>query len=218
VIEPKFIRWESHPAYDWTVKGYPGDGRRCEITKQDWEELRNVVDEKTLAAFKGRKGCPACVDQAETWAWLEFSDGSKKIASYSFSNPPAPIASLLRKMDNIANKCPSEMVMIGGGGKPVPYASEHRKPTKVVEPMYAESAKASGIHGNVVVTLIVGKNGEVETVTAASGNEKLRTAAIDAVQQWKWDPLLLNGEPVRFRTSAVVHFVFDTNKGVGTDK
>ena len=89
---------------------------------------------------------------------------------------------------------------------------------KIVEPIYPESAKAAGIQGNVVVTLIVGKNGEVETVTAATGNEKLRTAAIDAVQQWKWDPLLLNERPVRFRTRAVVHFVLDTKKAAGAEE
>lgn len=56
---------------------------------------------------------------------------------------------------------------------------------------------------------IVGRTGDVETVTAANGPEKLRQAAIDALQQWKWNPLLLNGKPRRFRTKAVVHFVLD---------
>jgi hypothetical protein len=43
----------------------------AEITKQDREELRNVVDEKTLAASKSGEGCAACVDQTETWRWVK---------------------------------------------------------------------------------------------------------------------------------------------------
>lgn len=61
---------------------------------------------------------------------------------------------------------------------------------------------------------IVGRTGDVETVTAANGPEKLRQAAIDALQQWKWNPLLLNGKPRRFRTKAVVHFVARQEKPV----
>ena len=78
VIEPGSIRWETHPAYDWTVKGYPGDHRACKITKQDWEELRKLIHRKTLAGFAGRNGGSASVDQPETWTSVEFSDEQKK--------------------------------------------------------------------------------------------------------------------------------------------
>jgi TonB family protein len=142
--------------------------------------------------------------QADTWVGIQFSDGTKKAASYDFSHPPRLIAGLLRKIDTTAANCPSEMVF--SGGKPTPTVSDVR-PVKVVEAVYPESARSAKIHGSVVVYVIVGRTGDVETVTAANGPEKLRQAAIDAVQQWKWNPLRLNRKPLRFRTKAVVHFV-----------
>jgi TonB family protein len=217
VIEPRSVHWEQHPAYDWTLKGYPDERRTCTITKQDWEGLRSSIDEKVLIAFNGRTECRACVDLPDSWVEVDFSDGTKKLASLGLSNLSPAIADLLRKINAIAGKCPSETVLIGGGGRPTATERYSRKPTKTVEPDYPEPAKSARIQGDVVVTLIVATNGHVEAVTAATGNEKLRTAAVEAVQQWEWEPLLLFGKPSRFRTRAVVHFVLSDNQKSAAD-
>jgi protein TonB len=39
-----------------------------------------------------------------------------------------------------------------------------------------------------------------------SGNPLLVTAAFDAVRQWKYQPTLLNGEPVPVEMQVTVHF------------
>lgn len=217
VIEPRSVHWEQHPAYDWTIKGFPDERRTCIITKQEWDGLRSSIDEKMLMAFTGRTECRACVDLPDSWAEVDFNDGTKKLASLGSSNPPSAIADLLRKIDAIAGKCPSETVLIGGGGRPTATEKYSRKPTKTVDPVYPGPAKSARIQGDVVVTLIVATDGRVETVTAATGDEKLRTAAVEAVQQWEWEPLLLFGKPSRFRARAVVHFALSDNQKSAAD-
>jgi TonB family protein len=209
VIEPRSVHWEQRPSYDWTLNGFPDERRTCPITKQDWEGLGSSIDEKVLAAFTGQTSCSACVDLPERWVQVDFSDGTKKHASLGLSNLPPAIENLLRKIDAIAGKCPSETVIMGSGGRPTATERYSRKPTKTVEPDYPEAALSARIQGDVIVTLIVATNGHVETVTAATGNEKLRTAAVEAVQQWEWEPLLVFGKPSRFRTRAVVHFALN---------
>jgi TonB family protein len=205
-IEPGFIRWQREPSFDWVEKGVPAEKRTCKITKQDWDGLRNSIDPKTIATFTGIKGCPACVDQPETWAALDFSDGTKKSVLYDWANPPAEIAALLRHIGVVEARCPSQLSMVGGGSKPISTVLYSAKPTKTVEPVYPDSAKAAGSHDTVIVYVVVGRTGEVETVTAVDGPAELRQAAIDAAQQWKWEPHQLNGQPIRFRTKAVVSF------------
>ena len=74
------------------------------ITKQEWEDLQHFIDAKVQAEFTGRVGCPACVDQPESWAQLEFSDGTSKTLSYNFSNPSPAIATLLKKIQALWTK------------------------------------------------------------------------------------------------------------------
>jgi TonB family protein len=205
-IERGSISWEREPSSDWVEKGVPAEKRTCEITKQDWDGLINSIDPKTIAQFTGIEGCPACVDQPEMWAELDFSDGTKKAVDYGFSQNPPEIVTLLRRIEAIAAKCPSQLLVVGDAAEPVSTALYAAKPTKIVDPVYPESAKANGSQVSVIVYVVVGKSGAVETVTAADGPEKLRQAAIDAARQWRWEPHLLDGQAIRFRTKAVVYF------------
>jgi len=102
IVEPGAIRSIARSSSD--KKEFPDWTRKSGITKQDWEDLQNFIDAKVLAAFTGRKGCPACLDQPESWAELEFSDGTTKSVSYDFSHPPAEIAGLLEKIKAIGAK------------------------------------------------------------------------------------------------------------------
>jgi hypothetical protein len=99
IVEPGSIRSISQFASD--KKKFPDRTMKSRITKQDWEGLQNFIDAKVLAAFTGRQGCPACADQPESWAELEFSDGTTKSLSYDFSNPPPAISGLLERIKTI---------------------------------------------------------------------------------------------------------------------
>ena len=85
------------------------------------------------------------------------------------------------------------------------------KPTKMVKPLYPESAKSAGIQGRVVTYIVIGKTGDVERVEPLSGPKELWPATVDALKQWMWKPFLFNGNPTRVRTKATINFVLDAS-------
>jgi len=99
VIEPGSIRSVSRSFSE--KKKYPEVKMKTSITKKDWDELKNFLDAKVLAAFSGRIGCPGCVDEMVEWVEVEFSDGTKKSVAYNEGNSPPLIAALLQKIRSI---------------------------------------------------------------------------------------------------------------------
>jgi TonB family protein len=77
---------------------------------------------------------------------------------------------------------------------------------KKVEPRYPDDARMARIQGTVVLNAVIGKTGDVEELTLASGHPMLAPAAIEAVKKWKYKPYLLEGEPVTVITQVVVNF------------
>ncbi len=75
-----------------------------------------------------------------------------------------------------------------------------------VKPIYPAIALAAGIEGDVVLQAEIGKDGRIENLRAVSGNPLLIKAALDAVQQWRYRPYLLNGGPVEVETQITVRF------------
>ena len=70
-----------------------------------------------------------------------------------------------------------------------------------VNPVYDPAAKKAKIQGTVVLSAVIGKDGNVENLRAVSGPQKLQQSALDAVRQWKYKPYLLNGDPVEVLTT-----------------
>jgi periplasmic protein TonB len=70
-----------------------------------------------------------------------------------------------------------------------------------VAPVY--SGQTPGV---VELAVVVGKDGSVIDVKPLSGEPPLTDAAINAVRQWKYRPLLLNGFPVEVQTTVEVRF------------
>jgi protein TonB len=75
-----------------------------------------------------------------------------------------------------------------------------------IEPKYPTLALAARIQGQVVLSAIIDKNGEIQNLTLVSGHPMLVPAAIAAVKQWRYRPFLLNGEPVEVETTINVNF------------
>ncbi len=78
-----------------------------------------------------------------------------------------------------------------------------------VAPVYPPIAKTAHISGTVLLHCLIGKDGSVETLEYVSGPPLLMKAALDAVRQWKYKPMLLNGQPVRVDTTVSVVFMLD---------
>lgn len=73
-------------------------------------------------------------------------------------------------------------------------------------PRYPLEAKKKHISGKVILGYVIDRAGEVEDLTVVSGDPILAQAALEAVQQWKYRPFLLNGEPVEVETKAKITF------------
>jgi protein TonB len=79
-----------------------------------------------------------------------------------------------------------------------------------ITPEYPAIARAARIQGQVVLNAIISKTGEIQNLTLVSGHPMLVPAAIKAVQQWRYRPYLLNGEPVEVETTITVSFQFSS--------
>jgi periplasmic protein TonB len=75
-----------------------------------------------------------------------------------------------------------------------------------VLPVYPTIAKQAHIQGTVILHAIIAKDGTVQELTLMSGPPLLVRAAMDAVRQWRYQPTLLNGEPVEVDTTISVIF------------
>jgi len=73
-------------------------------------------------------------------------------------------------------------------------------------PVYPPLAMMARIQGTVVLQAILSKEGTVEDLKVLSGHPLLVRAAIDAVRVWRYQPTLLNSEPVEVLTEIDVNF------------
>jgi TonB family protein len=75
-----------------------------------------------------------------------------------------------------------------------------------VKPLYPELAKRSGIDGTVQLEIQVNKDGTVTVRKALAGEQLLVNAAIAAVKQWRYTPVVLGGKPVNAISTVAVEF------------
>ena len=73
-------------------------------------------------------------------------------------------------------------------------------------PVYPPIARTVGVSGTVALAATISKTGTIENLRVLSGHPLLRQAALDAVQQWRYRPYLLNGQPVEVETTINVVF------------
>jgi len=78
---------------------------------------------------------------------------------------------------------------------------------KRVEPVYPDLAVSARIRGVVILEANVDKDGRVVEVTVLrTASKLLDAAAITAVRQWQYKPLILNGLPEPFVLTVVLTF------------
>jgi TonB family protein len=84
-------------------------------------------------------------------------------------------------------------------------AARARVRTKV-EPQYPAEARDRGVEGEVLLDVVVGADGNVAEATVLSGHPLLNDAAVEAVKQWKFQPITSNGAPAEAETKVRVRF------------
>jgi periplasmic protein TonB len=73
-------------------------------------------------------------------------------------------------------------------------------------PSYPPLARQTHTQGDVLLHAIIGKDGSIQQLEAVSGHPLLVQAALDAVKLWRYQPTLLNGQPVEVETTISVQF------------
>jgi protein TonB len=74
------------------------------------------------------------------------------------------------------------------------------------KPEYPPLAKMARIQGTVRLEAIISENGTIQDLKTISGHPLLVHAALEAVQRWRYQPTLLNGDPVQVVTEIDVNF------------
>lgn len=75
-----------------------------------------------------------------------------------------------------------------------------------VNPIPPSEAFGKHLQGTVVLHIIVDVDGTVKQVDVVSGPPELAPSAANAVRQWRYEPTLLNGDPVEVDSTVTVNF------------
>jgi protein TonB len=75
-----------------------------------------------------------------------------------------------------------------------------------VEPIYPDVAAAAQITGIVILEAVVDTTGCVESVKVLRGHPLLNRVATEALTQWRYTPLVLNGIPTAFVLTVTFNF------------
>ena len=75
-----------------------------------------------------------------------------------------------------------------------------------VIPVYPPMAGRTGVQGEVKLHAIIARDGTIQSLSVISGHPMLTMAAMEAVQQWRYRPYVLNGEAVEVDTYITVNF------------
>lgn len=78
---------------------------------------------------------------------------------------------------------------------------------KKVQPVYPGPAKAAGLQGTVEIEASISPEGvPTELRVISSPGDDLTESALEAVRQWRYKPVLLNGQPVAITTDIIVNY------------
>ena len=94
---------------------------------------------------------------------------------------------------------PQERIRVGGQVQSAKLVNQAR-------PAYPPLARQARIQGTVRLEAVISKVGGIEELKVISGHPLLIQSALAAVQQWRYEPTLLNGVPVEVITTIDVNF------------
>jgi TonB family protein len=115
--------------------------------------------------------------------------------------PPRPPPPPPARTDTAPEVSGPKRIRVGGNIQPARLLNR-------VLPQYPQHLIAQGVEGTVLLVAVIGMNGQVlgAEVKNSQVDPDLIQAAIDAVKQWRYEPTLLNGQPVELVTTITVEF------------
>lgn len=150
-----------------------------------------------LAALRPSITVPTQIDLSPDAPAIDVSPPTTGLAgppaAFSLPEPVVPPAPQPRPVP------PSAPVRVGSG-------VQSAKLSFGPKPAYPRLAIAARTQGTVIIQALIGRDGVIGNLRVLSGPSILVAAAIEAVRQWRYQPTLLNGEPVEVITEIDVNF------------
>jgi TonB family protein len=112
-------------------------------------------------------------------------------------SPPAPSEAMLADMRAKADSMATYPLV------------EAPPAVRKVMPVFPPAATAARIQGIVNMMVVIGTDGRVKDAMVQSGHPFFGQAAVDAIRQWVFTPVLVNGIPTTVRAHVVVPFNMD---------
>lgn len=104
--------------------------------------------------------------------------------------------------------------LLGGSSDPVPWDFQRLVVRRRPDPLYPPLARLASLEGEVLLRLTISRGGWVERAEALEGPRLLREAAVAYLQAWSFEPVLVDGKPVRVQCDLRVPFHLDGTPGL----
>ena len=192
---------------------------------QVWVKF-SVAESGDVAGVEAISGDPvlarAALDAAKKWKFKPFIKNGKPIAvttkipfDFAFSGTVSDMKEVepAAQQNPAAGQSPATGEAANGAHVATPQRVRVSQGVSTglllhkVNPIYPEKARRAYVQGTVVLQAEISKEGRIANLRVISGPEELVPAAVGAVQQWRYRPYLLKGEPVAVETTVQVNFV-----------
>jgi TonB family protein len=105
--------------------------------------------------------------------------------------PPPPAESAKRRIVQVSSKVQEARLL------------------RRIEPVYPYLAKVTRREGRVELRALIAADGRIRSLEVVSGDPLLVQSALTAVGEWRYQPTLLNGEPVEVETYITVIYTLN---------
>jgi TonB family protein len=80
------------------------------------------------------------------------------------------------------------------------------KVLSIILPAYPKSLQDAHVAGSVILSAVIAKDGSVKQLKPLSGPAQLQPLAMQAVEQWRYQPTVLEGTPLEVSTTITIDF------------
>jgi TonB family protein len=191
-IEPPKIVKKVNPVYPEVARKNGIQG--VVIIEAKIDETGRVIDALILRSIPALD--QAALDAVRQWAYEPLViEGKPRKAFFT-------VTVNFRLGDKDADEFAKDAVKVRGDLKPP-------KPIKVVKAVYPEIARQAAVEGVVILEAKTDVNGRVKDVRILRPVPLLNEAAIAAVRQWVYEPLVIDGEPREAVFTVTLRFSLD---------
>lgn len=182
---------------------YPEDARKrgiegTVILEATADIKGNVQGVKVLRGVDGLN--QAAIDALKQWTYEPMMIDGK----------PKPVVFTVTVRFSLKDKGPKTGAE-GGVVSGAKGAEEGQGPKllKKVDPVYPEEARKQGLEGDVIIEATLDEAGKVKEAKVLRGVDGLNHAALDAIKQWAWEPVVVDGKPKAVKYTVTIRFKLD---------